>query len=61
MSALPPKAVLLCLALGIAIPAAARADVAEFLGKRVTQVRLALEGRETSDPVLIDLVETRVG
>ena len=59
---LPPKVVaptafaLMCLA-----PIAARADVADFVGKPIASVRLVIEGREASDPTLVQVVETRVG
>jgi len=42
-------------------PAAASADVADYLGKPVASVRLAAEGRDTADPKLLEMVETRVG
>jgi len=40
---------------------AAHAAVADYLGKRVAAVRLVLEGRETADPALMQVVETQVG
>src|SRR5207247_5289091 len=39
----------------------AHAAVADYLGKRVAAVRLVLEGRETADPALMQVVETQVG
>ena len=40
---------------------AARADVAAYLGKPVASVRLMIEGRETSEPLLGQIVETAPG
>jgi len=49
-----------CLAvLGRATPAVAAVD--EYLGKTIGSVRLVIEGRETTDPVLTQIVETAVG
>jgi outer membrane protein insertion porin family len=42
-------------------PAAALADVADFLGKPITAIRLISEGRSADDPRLLAVVETRVG
>ncbi len=42
-------------------PVAASADVADYLGKPVASVRLATEGRDTADPKVLEMVETRVG
>ena len=42
-------------------PAPARADVADFLGKPITSIRLISEGRSADDPRLLAVVETRVG
>jgi outer membrane protein insertion porin family len=39
----------------------ARADVTDFIGKTVGSVRLVLEGRDTNDPALTQVVETIVG
>jgi outer membrane protein insertion porin family len=39
----------------------ARAAVSDYLGKPIGSVRLVLEGRDTSDPVLTSVVETTVG
>ena len=38
--------------------ASAHADVADFLGRPVGSVRLVLEGRETTDPLLTQVVST---
>jgi outer membrane protein assembly complex protein YaeT len=46
-------------ALFAAVPA--RAAVSDYLGKPVAVVRFVVEGRDTVDPSLSDLVETRVG
>ena len=40
---------------------AAHAAVTDYLGKRVAAVRLVLEGHETADPSLMQVVETQVG
>ena len=45
----------------VSAPAAAGADIGEYLGKPVASVRLAAEGRDTTDPKLLEMVETRVG
>jgi outer membrane protein assembly complex protein YaeT len=37
------------------------ADVADFLGKTIGAVRFSLEGRDTTDPTIAQLVETTVG
>jgi outer membrane protein assembly complex protein YaeT len=42
-------------------PVAARASVAEYLGKPITSVRLVLDGRDTTEPALLQIVETRPG
>ena len=39
----------------------ARAAVTDYLGKPIAAVRFVVEGRDTADPSLSDLVETRVG
>ena len=41
--------------------APARADVADYVGKPIAAVRLVQEGRDTTDPALLTLVETRIG
>ena len=41
--------------------APAWADVAGFLGRTVSSVRLAVEGRETTDPLLIQVLSTTAG
>ena len=52
-----------CLAgmLIVSVPAAAAADIGDYLGKPVTSVRLAADGRDTTDPKLLQMIETRVG
>ena len=42
-------------------PPSPRADVADYLGKPVTSVRLVLDGRDTTEPALVQVVETRPG
>jgi outer membrane protein insertion porin family len=49
---------LLCV-LGVATPAVA--DVAAYLGRPIGSVRLVLEGRETTDPLLTQVVSTVAG
>ena len=39
----------------------ASAQIDAYLGKPVTVVRLVVEGRDTSDATLIEVVETKVG
>jgi len=43
------------------IAAPAGADVADYVGKPIAAVRLVQEGRDTTDPALLALVETRIG
>jgi outer membrane protein insertion porin family len=49
------------LALALACPAAARADVAAYLGKPVISVTLAIEGQRTTDESLTNLVTSLPG
>ena len=42
-------------------PGAARADVADYIGKPVTSIRLISEGQSADDPRLLAVVETQVG
>jgi outer membrane protein insertion porin family len=53
--------VLLCSALALLCAPSADAEVADYLGKPVTSISLVLDGRETVDPALVEIVETRVG
>ncbi len=46
-------------AVGVAAPA--RADLGDYLGKRISVVRLDIEGRAATEPRLLDVVETRAG
>src|SRR5204863_1629757 len=39
----------------------AGASVADYLGKPIASVRLVLDGRDTTEPALVQLVETRAG
>ena len=45
----------------VGVGADARAAVGDYLGKPVASVRLVVEGRETTERALTDVVETRVG
>jgi outer membrane protein assembly complex protein YaeT len=45
----------------VVVPSSAQAAITDYLGKPVTAVRFVVEGRETADPSLADLIETRVG
>jgi outer membrane protein assembly complex protein YaeT len=52
------------LSLGIAAllcASPAQADVADYVGKPVSSVSLILDGRETIEPTLLQVVETRIG
>ena len=40
---------------------AARASVGDYLGKPVATVRLVIEGHDTTEPALTQMVETQVG
>jgi outer membrane protein insertion porin family len=42
-------------------PAAARADVADYLGKTVRSIRFTIEDRDTADPAITQLVSIGVG
>ena len=46
---------------GLAFAPAARADVADYLGKPITAVAVEVEGRAVADARLLPLVETTVG
>jgi outer membrane protein insertion porin family len=41
--------------------APAQASVADYLGKPIASVRLVLDGRDTTEPALVQIVETRAG
>jgi outer membrane protein insertion porin family len=56
-----PALWLICAAAWLGLRGVARADVAAYLGKPVASVRLMIEGRETSDPLLSQIVETAPG
>src|SRR5204862_6593339 len=43
------------------VPSAARADVAAYLNKPIGAVRVGVEGRETADPTVLQVVETQPG
>jgi outer membrane protein assembly complex protein YaeT len=53
--------VALAAALFAARAGSALADVADFLGKPIGSVQVLVEGRETTDPTVTQIVETRVG
>ena len=53
------RAVLVGLLCALCNPAVAYADVADYLGKPVTSVRLVLGGRDTTEPALVQVVETQ--
>ena len=40
---------------------AARADVADYVGRTIGSVRLMLDGRETTEPVILHVVQTAAG
>ena len=46
---------------GVLAAGAARAAVGDYLGKPVASVRLTIEGRETTEPALAQIVETQAG
>jgi outer membrane protein insertion porin family len=54
-------AVLVCALSVLCGSAAARASVADYLGQPVASVRLMLDGRDTTEPALVQIVETRAG
>ena len=43
------------------VPSAARADVTAYLNKPIGAVRVVVEGRETADPTVLQVVETQPG
>jgi outer membrane protein assembly complex protein YaeT len=49
------------LALCALVCGAAHADVADYVGKPIASVRLLLDGRETTEPMLTRVVDTAVG
>jgi outer membrane protein insertion porin family len=55
------RAVVIGCVFAIAGVSPARAAITDYLGKPVAAVRFVVEGRDTADPSLSDLVETRVG
>lgn len=57
----PAARVLLPIMLVLASRAAARADVADYLGKPIADVRLVIDGRETTETMLVQLVATKAG
>lgn len=54
-------AVLICALCALCGSVAAHASVADYLGKPVASVRLVLDGRDTTEPALVQIVETRSG
>jgi outer membrane protein assembly complex protein YaeT len=57
-----PRCVLSCLLMALAASAGtARAAVSDYLGKPVASVRVLVEGRETTEPAVTQIVEARVG
>ena len=54
-------AVLLCALCVLCGSVLLRASVADYLGKPVSSVRLVLDGRDTTEPALVQIVETRAG
>jgi len=57
-----PRTVGCVLALLVVLAAAPlRASVADYLGRPIASVKLVIEGRETADTTLADVVETKVG
>jgi len=54
-------AVLVCALWALCGSVAARASVSDYLGKPISSVRLVLDGRDTTEPALVQLVETRAG
>jgi outer membrane protein insertion porin family len=55
------RAAVMCCALAIAGVSPAVAAITEYLGKPVAAVRFVIEGRDTTDPSLSDVIETRAG
>ena len=55
------RAVVMCCALAIGGVSPARAAISDYLGKPVATVVFVIEGRDTTDPSLSDVIETRVG
>ena len=55
------RAAVMGCALVIAGASPALAAIADYVGKPVAAVRFVIEGRDTTDPSLSDVIETRVG
>ena len=55
------RAAVMGCALALAGASPALAAITDYLGKPVAGVRFVIEGRDTTDPSLSDLIETRVG
>src|SRR6476646_7031156 len=55
------RAAVMGCALAIAGASPALAAITDYLGKPVAAVRFVIEGRDTTDPSLSDVIETRVG
>ena len=51
---------MVCLA-ALGIGSTARADVADYLGKRISAVSVQSEGRSVTDQRIVSLVETAIG
>src|SRR5262245_16170757 len=49
------------LAAGFALASDARAEVRDYLGRSITSVGFTIEGRDTVDPTVVSMAETRVG
>jgi len=54
------RTVMVCLA-ALGIGSTARADVADYLGKRISAVSVQSEGRSVTDQRIVSLVETAIG
>ncbi len=46
---------------GIAVASPARADVRDYIGQPIAEVRVELGGQPATEPVILELIQTRVG
>ena len=58
MRRLNRHAVVVCALCVLGGSAEVRASVADYLGKPIASVRLVLDGRDTTEPALVQIVET---
>src|SRR5476649_1021538 len=45
----------------LSLAATARADVGDYVGKPIVSIRVELEGREVTDPKILQIIEMKAG